>query len=75
MVKQIFYTDFENEEWVRIVLSRVHDDLLWLKELVVCIDDDLIHKVIGLPNKGSNPMNTWHAHKLIEANLNSYFDG
>ena len=28
LVKKMFYTDFKNEDWVRIVLSRVHDDLL-----------------------------------------------
>ena len=75
LVRQIFFTDFENEEWVRIVLSRVHDDLLWLGESIVCIDNDLIHKVTGLPNKESNPVNTRHAHKLVENNLNTYFDG
>ena len=75
LVKQMFYMDFDNEEWVRIVLSRVHDDLLWLGHSVVCIDDDLIHKVIGFPNKGSNPVNTRHARKLVETNLNTYFDG
>ena len=75
LVKKMFYTDFENEEWVRIVLSRVHDDLLWLKESFVCIDDDLIHKVTGFPNKGSNLVNTRHARKLVEAKLNSYFNG
>ena len=59
----------------KIVLSRVHDDLLWLGELVVCIDNNLIHKVTGLPNKGSNLDNTRHARKLVEKNLNTYFDG
>ena len=67
--------DVENEKWVRIVLIRVHDDLLWLRESIVCIDDESIHKVIGFPNKGSNSVNTQHAHKLVEANLNSYFNG
>ena len=41
---------------------------------MVCIDNDLIHKVTGLPNKGSNPVNSRHAHKLVETNLNTYFD-
>ena len=30
LVKQMFYTDIKNEYWVRIVLSMVYDDLLWL---------------------------------------------
>ena len=75
LVKKMFYTDFKNEVWVRIMLSRVHDDLLWLGDSVVCIDDDLIHKVTGFPNKGSNPINTRHVRKLVETNLNTYFDG
>ena len=28
LVKHIFYTDFNNHEWTRIILSRVHNDLL-----------------------------------------------
>ena len=48
LIKKMFYTDFENEEWVRIVLSRVHDVLLYLRESIVCIDNDLIHKVTSL---------------------------
>ena len=27
-VKHMFYTNFDNNEWTRIILSRVHDDLL-----------------------------------------------
>ena len=42
---------------------------------MVYIDNDLIHKVTSLHNKGSNPVNTKHAHKIVEANLNTYFDG
>ena len=49
--------DFENNEWIRIILSRVHDDFLWLGDSIICIDNDLIHKVTGLSNVGSNPMN------------------
>ena len=71
----MFYMNFNDEDWIRIILSRVHDDLLWLGDSVVCIDNDLIHKVTGLHNKGSNPVNTRHARKIVEANLNTYFDG
>ena len=28
LVKYMFYTEFENHKWTRIILSRVHDDLL-----------------------------------------------
>ena len=75
LVKHMFYTDFDNQDWIRIILSRIHDDLLWLGDLVVCIDNDLIQKVIGLSNKGSNPINTRNVCKIIEENLNTYFVG
>ena len=55
--------------------SRVHDDFLWLGDSIICIDNDLIHKVIGLSNQGSNPVNIKNVHKLVEENLNTYFDG
>ena len=28
LVKYMFYIEFNNHEWTRIILSRVHDDLL-----------------------------------------------
>ena len=43
LVKKMFYIDFDNEEWIKIILSRVHDDLLWLGDSMVSIDNDLIH--------------------------------
>ena len=30
LVKYMFYTKLNNHEWTRIILSRVHDDQLWL---------------------------------------------
>ena len=75
LVKQMFYTDFDNEDWIKIILRRVHDDLLGLGDSMVSIDNDLIHKVTGLHDEGSNLMNTRHAHKIVEANLNTYFNG
>ena len=75
LVRQMFYTDYDNEEWIRIILSRVHDDLLWLGDSMVSINNYLIHKVTSLHNKASHPVNTRHACKLVEANLNTYFDG
>ena len=45
LVKYMFYTEFDNHEWTRIILSRVHDDLLWLEDAQVLIDNDLIHYV------------------------------
>ena len=74
-MKHMVYIDFDNEDWIRIILSRIHDDLLWLGESIVCIVNVLIHKVTGLHNKRSNPVNTRHVCKIVEANLNTYFDG
>ena len=71
----MFYTNFDNHDWTRIILSRIHDDLLWLGDSIICIDNDLIHKVIGLSNKGSNLVNTRNPRKIVEENLNMHFDG
>ena len=30
LVKNMFYIDFDNNEWTRIILSRMHDYFLWL---------------------------------------------
>ena len=57
LVKHMFYMNFDNHEWTRIILSRVHGDLLLLGDSIICIDNDLIHKVIGLSNEGCNPIN------------------
>ncbi len=75
LVKHMFYMDFDNQDWIRIILSRIHDDLLWLGDSVFCIENDLIHKVTGLSNKGSNLVNTRNACKIIEVNLNRHFNG
>ena len=75
LVKHMFYMDFNNHEWTRIILSRIHDDLLWLGDSIISIDNDLIHKVIGLSNQGSNPLNIRNVCKIVKTNLNMYFDG
>ena len=75
LVKHMFYTDFDNHEWTRLILSRVHNDLLWLGESIICIDNDLIHKVAGLSNERCNPININNVHKIVETNLNTCFDG
>ena len=67
--------DFDNNEWTRIFLSRVHDDFIWLGDFIKCINNDLIPKVIGLSNEGINPINIRNENKIVEENLNTYFDG
>ena len=75
IVKNMFYTNFDNHKWIRTILSRVHDDLLWLGDSIICIDNDLIHKVTSLSNEGCNPMNIKNVRKIVETNLNTRFDG
>ena len=67
--------DFDNNNWTRIILSRVHDDLLWMGDSIISIDNDLIHKVTRLSNQGRNPINIKNVRKLVEENLNTYFNG
>ena len=75
LVKHMFNKNFDSNEWKIIIHSRVHDDFLWLGDYIICIDNDLIHKVIGLRNEGSNLVNIKNVRKLVEANINTYFDG
>ncbi|MDF3675377.1 hypothetical protein, partial [Enterobacter hormaechei] len=51
------------------------DDFFWLGDSIICTNNDLFHKVIGLSNEGNNPMNIKNVHKIVEGNLNKYFDG
>lgn len=71
----MFYTKFDNHYWTQIILSRVHDDMFWLADEKVVIENDLIHKVKGLSNEGYNPINEKNFRKMVERNLNTKFDG
>ena len=42
---------------------------------IICIGNDLIHKITGLSNEGCNLVNIKNVHKLVETNLNTSFDG
>ena len=75
LVKHMFYMDFDNYEWTRIMLRRVGDDLLWLGDSLICIDNDLIHMVTSLRNEGYNPVNIKNVRKIAKTNLNTRFDG
>lgn len=54
LVKYMFYKKFDNHDQTRIILNRVHDEMLWIDDALVLIDDDLIHKVIGLRNDSNS---------------------
>ena len=75
LVKYMFYTEFDNCNWTQIILSRVHNDMLWLGDTQTIIENDLIHKVIGLSNEGCNPINEKNVRKKLEINLHTRFEG
>ena len=70
----MFYTKFDNHECTKIILNRVHEEIFWVGDVPIVIDNDLIHKVIGLSNEGCNPMNVMNVRKIIEINLYTKFD-
>lgn len=48
LVKLLFYYEFDNEEWTRIILRRIHDGRFWLADNVVEISINLFHEVTRL---------------------------
>ena len=70
----MFYREFDNHKWMGIILNSVDDDLLWLGDAQLLIDNDLIHRVTSLRNKGCNPINIKNVRKMVEENLNTRFD-
>ena len=36
-------------EWIRVVLSRIHDGCLWLEDGPIKLSKRIIHRVIGYP--------------------------
>lgn len=53
----MFYMDFDNHEWSRIILNRIHESFFWVGDMPVMIDNDMIHKLTRLSNEGRNPVN------------------
>lgn len=70
ITKHIFFTKFDNHEWKRIILrewkriilSHIHEDIFMN-------ENDMIHKLTGLSNEGSNLVNIKNVNKLVETNL------
>ena len=75
LVKYMFNIEFKSNEWTTIILSKIHDDLLWLGDSQVLTDNDLIHEVTSLRNEDCNPMNIKNLRKMVEKNLNIRFNG
>ena len=48
LVKFMFYFEFNNEGWTKIILSRIHDGKFWLGYNMIDISTNLIHEVTRL---------------------------
>lgn len=44
LVKYMFYMMFDNNDWTQIILCRVHDEIFWLGNVQVTIDNNLINR-------------------------------
>lgn len=60
-------TVFKNE-WVRIVLSRIHDGSLWLEDAPIKISKRIIHRVTGYPTLDWYKTLRSDSKKVIERN-------
>ena len=46
------YEEFDELEWIRIVLSRIHDQFIWVGDKPTMITKELFHLVTSLDNVG-----------------------
>lgn len=60
-------TSFKTE-WVRLVLSRIHDGSLWLENAPVKITKRIIHRVTGYPTLDRYKMLRSDSKEVIERN-------
>lgn len=75
LIKYMFYIDLVNHEWTITILSRVHDEMFWICDVPIIIENDLIHKVIGMISEGYNSMNDRNMRNIFKTNLYTRFDG
>lgn len=75
IVKFLFYYEFDNEKWTRIMLSRIHDGKFWLGDNVIQFFANLIHEVTRLCNEGSILVNEKNVNKLVDDNTKSVYNG
>lgn len=68
VVKYLFYYEFNNEEWTKIILNRIHDGKFQMGDNVIEILANLIYEFIGLRNEGSIPLNEKNVKKSIIEN-------
>ena len=75
LVKYMFTYEFDNEEWTKITLSRVHGGKIWLGDNVVEILANLIHKFTILCNGGAIAVNEKNVKKVVLKNTKSINNG
>lgn len=73
--KYMFYMEFDNHEWTRIILSQFIEEFFWVGDVPIVIINESIHKVIGLRNEGCDTVNDGNVRKTVETNLQTKFDG
>ena len=52
IINNIIYTMFDNHEWTRIILRKIHENMFWVGDILVTIDSNLIQKLTTLRNEG-----------------------
>ena len=57
-------------EWIKIMLSEIHDGHLWLENGLVKINKTIIHRVIGYPTLGCPKRMHCDAKGTIETKIN-----
>ena len=63
-----FFHELDNEEWKRIIWSRVHKNLFWLGDKTIEITSGLIHEVARLCNEGGIPVNEKNVKNRVQHN-------
>ena len=58
--------EFYESKWIKILLSRIHDDLFWIGEVPVKIIAYLIHEMTGLSNDSAILPVGKDVRKLVE---------
>ena len=71
----MLHTKFDNHEWSRIILRRIHEGIISLGDIPIMIENNMIHMLTCLSNEGINPMNERNVRKLVEMNVKIKSDG
>lgn len=66
--------EFYESEWIKILLSRIHDDLFWIGEVPVRITTNLIHEMTRLPKTEAILPTSKDVRKLVEQACKSHSD-